>query len=66
MNRKQKEATSKTFLDIAKTILAVFVVGGFIPGSPITSMHMIVGILWSVIIYLAAMLLLRGENHETS
>lgn len=37
---KQKETVSKFLLDIAKIILTVFVIGGLVPGSPITGLHL--------------------------
>ena len=60
-NRNQKDATSKVLLDIAKIVLATFVIGGLIPDSPIKAVHVVAAIAISLILYLAAMTLLKGE-----
>jgi len=39
---KQKDAVSKFLLDVAKIVLAVFVIGGLLPGSPIATKHVII------------------------
>ncbi len=41
-NKNQKEQTAKFLLDISKTIIAVYIIGGFIPNSPIKSLHYII------------------------
>jgi len=61
LNQNQKDATSKVLLDIAKIVLATFVIGGLIPDSPIKAVHVVGATAISVILYLASMMLLKGE-----
>ena len=50
LNQKQKDATSKSLLDIGKIVLATFVIGGLIPNSPIKAFHLVAAIVISVIL----------------
>jgi len=61
LNQKQREATSKVLLDIGKIVLATFVIGGLIPESPIKAFHVVAAIAISVVLYVASMMLLKGE-----
>ena len=61
LNEKQKDATSKALLDIAKIVLATFVIGGLIPASLIKAFHVVAATAISAILYLASMMLLKGE-----
>jgi len=63
LNKDQKEATSKALLDIGKIVLTTFVVGGLIPNSPIRIIHIVAAITISVILYLALMILLKGDKN---
>ncbi|MBI5410536.1 MAG: hypothetical protein HZA21_00935 [Nitrospirae bacterium] len=62
LNEAQREATSKTFLDLAKLLLATFVIGALIPNSPVTTARMLVALACAVALYVAAMLLLGGDR----
>ena len=59
MNKSQKENTAKTFLDLAKALVIIFVIGGLIPDSPITWVRIIWAILIACVLYLGAMFLLK-------
>jgi hypothetical protein len=59
VNDKQKENTAKALLDLSKVAIITFVIGGFIPGSPITLSRMFFGLGISIILYIIAMLLLK-------
>jgi len=48
-------------LDIGKIVLATFVIGGLIPESPIKAFHVVAAIAISVVLYVASMMLLKGE-----
>ncbi len=61
MNKNQKEQTAKFLLDIAKTIIAVFIVGGMIPNSSIKALQYIIAVIAALVIYLTAMNLFK-EN----
>lgn len=61
MNAKQKENTAKLLLDLIKILVAIFVIGGFVPNSPIAGWQIMVSFGVSLIIYVAAMFLLRGD-----
>ena len=61
MNNKQKENTAKTLLDLAKAVIIGFVIGGFIPGSPITVGYIIWGMSVAMSLYFFAMLFLKEE-----
>jgi len=61
VNFKQKENTAKLFLDLAKILATVFVIGGFVPNSPISGSRIIVSLGISAIMYVVAMFLLKGE-----
>ena len=41
LDDRQQENLGKFFIDIAKIILAVFVIGGLVPNSPITSTQIV-------------------------
>ncbi len=60
MNDKQNENTATTLLDISKALIIGFGIGYFIPNSSITTVHMIWGTIISVVLYIFAMLLLKG------
>ncbi len=60
MNKHQREHTAKAFLDLSKAMIIGFVIGGFIPNSPITLVHMIWGGIVSLTVYAVAMILLGG------
>jgi hypothetical protein len=61
VNPQQRENTAKLLLDLAKIIVAVFVVGGLVPNSPMMAWHVILAFVFAVIMYVAAMLLLKGD-----
>ncbi len=60
MNKPQKENTAKTLLDISKAIIIAFIIGGFIPNSPLKLVDMILAGVISITLYSAAMILLGG------
>jgi VIT1/CCC1 family predicted Fe2+/Mn2+ transporter len=60
-NKDQREATSKTLLDIGKIVLASFAVGGLIPSSPIGIIHIVAATIISILLYIASMILLKGD-----
>jgi len=62
VNSKQKENTAKLLLDFIKILVTVFVVGGFIPDSPIVGWQIMLSFGLSLIIYAAAMFLLKGDK----
>lgn len=62
MNTSQKEHTAKTFLDLGKATTIVYIIGGFIPNSPITLYHIAIAFIIAIIFYTSAMLLLGGDN----
>jgi len=64
MNKQQKEYTTKTLLDIAKAIIIAFVIGTFIPNSPVEAYHAIWGALIAIILYIISMLLIGGRNES--
>jgi VIT1/CCC1 family predicted Fe2+/Mn2+ transporter len=60
INKYQREHTAKSFLDLSKAVIIGFVIGGFIPNSPITIAHMIWAGVVSVILYAVGMIFLGG------
>ena len=64
MSPTQRENTAKLLLDLVKIIVTVFVVGGLVPDSPIGRWQIAAGLGLSLIMYLAAMLLLKGDQNE--
>lgn len=61
MNSKQRENTAKLLLDLVKIIVTVFIVGGLVPNSPTAGWQIMLGFGVSLIIYAAAMFLLKGD-----
>ena len=63
LENKQKEYTGKYLLDISKIILAVFVIGGLLPESKISGPQILIAIIDAIIVFIAGILLLKGENN---
>jgi hypothetical protein len=61
MNNKQKENTAKALLDLAKAVVIGFVIGGFIPGSLISTGYMFWGLGVAMMFYGFAMLFLKED-----
>ena len=63
LGQKQKEYTGKFLLDISKIILAVFVIGGLLPGSKISGPQMLIAIIDAIIVFIAGIVFLKGDNN---
>lgn len=50
------------FLDISKIILAVFVIGGLLPGSKITGLQIFTAIVEAMVIFAGGLFFLKGDN----
>jgi len=61
MSPKQRENTAKLFLDLSKIIVTVFVIGGLVPNSPIAAWQIVISFGISVMMYVVAMFLLKGD-----
>jgi len=60
---RQKEYIGKFLLDISKIILALFVIGGLLPGSKITGLQILIASIDAMIVFIAGILLLKGDNN---
>ena len=63
MNDNQREVTAILFIDTAKTLLIVFIIGGFVPNANISIQHVIISIIVSLSLYIDAMRILRGYKN---
>jgi len=63
LGHKQKEYIGKFLLDISKIILAVFVIGGLLPGSKIGGLQMLIAIIDAIIVFMAGIFFLKGDNN---
>tara|TARA_B100000315_G_scaffold247120_1_gene275399 strand:+ start:503 stop:706 length:204 start_codon:yes stop_codon:yes gene_type:complete len=62
LDDRQQENLGKFFIDIAKIIFAVFVIGGFVPNSSITPIQIILAIVESLALVVMGLYLIKRRE----
>ena len=63
MNNKQRDFVAQFFIDISKTLLAVFIIGAFVPNSTISIYHVLFSVIISLLLFIGSMRILRGYTN---
>lgn len=59
LDDRQKENLGKFFMDVAKVIFAIFIIGGLVPNSPITFIQIVLAAVEAVVIVVIGLWILK-------
>lgn len=61
LSKSQRENLGKFFIDMARTVITIFVIGGLIPAAHIPTGYIIIGLIVGILLLIIGLYFTKGD-----